>query len=51
MIKAKKSLGQNFLTDNRVARNIIEAVSPRSTDIVIESGTGTGIKASSVVLR
>ena len=42
MIKAKKSLGQNFLTDNRVARNIIDAVSPRSTDIVIEIGPGTG---------
>jgi 16S rRNA (adenine1518-N6/adenine1519-N6)-dimethyltransferase len=42
LIKAKKSLGQNFLTDNRVARNIIDAVSPRSTDIVIEIGPGTG---------
>jgi len=42
LIKAKKSLGQNFLTDNRVARNIVDAVSPRSTDIVIEIGPGTG---------
>ena len=41
-IKAKKSLGQNFLTDQRVARRIIDAVSPLPTDIVIEIGPGTG---------
>ncbi len=42
LIKAKKSLGQNFLTDQRVARRIIDAVSPFTTDIVIEIGAGTG---------
>ncbi len=42
LIKAKKSLGQNFLTDYRVARQIIDAVSPLMTDIVIEIGPGTG---------
>ncbi len=42
MIKAKKGLGQNFLTDQWVARRIIDAVSPRPTDIVIEIGPGTG---------
>lgn len=42
MIRAKKSLGQNFLTDHLVARRIIDAVSPRPTDIMIEIGPGTG---------
>lgn len=42
LMRAKKSLGQNFLTDQRVARRIIDAVSPLPTDIVIEIGPGTG---------
>lgn len=42
MIRAKKSLGQNFLVDGRIARRIIESVSPLETDIIIEIGPGTG---------
>ncbi len=42
MIKAKKKLGQNFLTDRQVARRIIDAVSPEGTDAIIEIGSGTG---------
>ncbi|MEW6213217.1 MAG: 16S rRNA (adenine(1518)-N(6)/adenine(1519)-N(6))-dimethyltransferase RsmA, partial [Acidobacteriota bacterium] len=42
VIRAKKSLGQNFLVDPRVARRIVEAVSPLKTDIIIEIGPGTG---------
>lgn len=42
MIRAKKSLGQNFLTDTRVSRQIVDSVSPRPTDIIIEIGPGTG---------
>ena len=42
MIKARKSLGQNFLTDELVSRRIVDIVSPRSSDIVIEIGPGTG---------
>jgi 16S rRNA (adenine1518-N6/adenine1519-N6)-dimethyltransferase len=55
VIKARKSLGQNFLTDQRVARQIIETVSPRQADIVIEIGPGKGaltrmlVKASAFV--
>ncbi len=51
MIKAKKSLGQNFLTDQRVARRIIDAVSPLPTDIVIEIGPGTGALTRMLVER
>lgn len=42
LIKGKKSLGQNFLKDQRVARRIIDAVSPLPTDAIIEIGPGTG---------
>ena len=51
MIKAKKSLGQNFLTDPRVARRIIDAVSPIPTDIVFEIGPGTGALTRMLVDR
>jgi len=51
LIKAKKSLGQNFLTDERVARRIIDAVSPLPTDIVIEIGPGTGALTRMLVER
>jgi 16S rRNA (adenine1518-N6/adenine1519-N6)-dimethyltransferase len=42
LIKAKKSLGQNFLTDARVSRRIVDAVSPQSSDVILEIGPGTG---------
>ena len=42
MIKAKKSLGQNFLIDKNVSRRIVEFVSPQKGDLVIEIGPGTG---------
>jgi 16S rRNA (adenine1518-N6/adenine1519-N6)-dimethyltransferase len=42
LIKAKKSLGQNFLTDHRISRQIVESVSPRAEDVIIEIGPGTG---------
>jgi len=42
LIKAKKSLGQNFLSDQRVAHRIIAAVSPLPEDVIIEIGPGTG---------
>ena len=51
MIKAKKSLGQNFLSDERVSRRIVEAVSPAPTDIVIEIGPGTGALTQLLVNR
>ena len=39
---AKRSLGQNFLTDPNVIRKIIEAVRPSSSDAIIEIGPGRG---------
>lgn len=42
MIRAKKSLGQNFLSDPHIARRIIDSVAPQPTDLIIEIGPGTG---------
>ena len=39
---AKKSLGQNFLVDRRIAARIIEAADPSPEDVVIEIGPGRG---------
>jgi len=51
LIKAKKSLGQNFLTDHRVAQRIVDAANPLRTDIVIEIGPGTGALTRLLVER
>lgn len=42
MIRAKKSLGQNFLTDRRVAAQIVDSVSLSTNDVIIEIGPGKG---------
>jgi 16S rRNA (adenine1518-N6/adenine1519-N6)-dimethyltransferase len=42
MIKAKKSLGQNFLIDQNILQKIITAGEVSSTDNIIEVGPGTG---------
>lgn len=42
MIRAKKSLGQNFLSDAQVSRRIVDSVSPQPSDLIIEIGPGTG---------
>ena len=42
-IKPKQSLGQNFLVDQNIARNIINALELCDDDIVLEIGPGLGI--------
>lgn len=42
-VQPKKSLGQHFLTDKNIARKIINSLSGRDYDHVIEVGPGTGI--------
>lgn len=41
-ITPKKSLGQNFLKDQNIARNIVELLNLSPDDTVIEIGPGTG---------
>lgn len=42
-MKAKKSLGQNFLVDISVAHRIVDSISPSLNDTVVEIGPGKGI--------
>jgi 16S rRNA (adenine1518-N6/adenine1519-N6)-dimethyltransferase len=42
MLPPKKSLGQNFLRDENVARNIIDSLKLRADDVVVEIGPGQG---------
>lgn len=42
MVRARKSLGQNFLVDPNLQRKIVAAVDPRPGDVVLEIGPGTG---------
>ncbi|HPN54629.1 MAG TPA: 16S rRNA (adenine(1518)-N(6)/adenine(1519)-N(6))-dimethyltransferase RsmA [Candidatus Moranbacteria bacterium] len=42
MLKAKKSLGQNFLQDETVLKRIVESANLSQNDVVIEIGPGYG---------
>jgi len=42
MVVPKKSLGQNFLRDENIARNIAAEIDPKRDDILLEIGPGMG---------
>ncbi|MBI5181529.1 MAG: 16S rRNA (adenine(1518)-N(6)/adenine(1519)-N(6))-dimethyltransferase RsmA [Nitrospirae bacterium] len=42
-IRPKKSLGQHFLTDKNIAKDIVDAANISKDDIVVEIGPGNGI--------
>ena len=42
-VKAKKHLGQHFLTDESIAKDIADALSETSYDNVLEIGPGMGV--------
>jgi 16S rRNA (adenine1518-N6/adenine1519-N6)-dimethyltransferase len=50
-MRAKKSLGQNFLVDGRVIERILEAFAPQEGETVIEIGPGMGALTSRLVGR
>jgi 16S rRNA (adenine1518-N6/adenine1519-N6)-dimethyltransferase len=41
-MRAKKSLGQNFLIDNQVLSRIVSVVAPTAEDLILEVGPGRG---------
>ena len=41
-MKAKKSLGQNFLQDEGVILNIVRLIDPQADEDIIEIGPGQG---------
>ena len=48
-LRAKKSLGQNFLVDETQARRIVGAVAPRAGETVVEIGPGRGALTAALV--
>jgi 16S rRNA (adenine1518-N6/adenine1519-N6)-dimethyltransferase len=51
MIKAKKSLGQNFLKDPLILNEIIRAANLSPSDIVLEIGPGKGVLTQALIDR
>lgn len=51
MLRAKKSLGQNFLIDERVIEQIVSAVDPREGETILEIGPGHGALTSGLIER
>lgn len=50
-VRPKQSLGQNFLTDDNIARNIVRALNPAPEDVVVEIGPGRGALTGHLVGR
>jgi 16S rRNA (adenine1518-N6/adenine1519-N6)-dimethyltransferase len=50
-MRAKKSLGQNFLVDGRVAERIVAALAPRAAETVLEIGPGQGALTARLLER
>lgn len=51
MRRWRKSLGQHFLTDPRVANRIVVAAEPNESDVVLEIGPGSGVLTRRLVER
>ena len=51
IIKPKKSLGQNFLIDQNIINLIINSVSIKKNDILLEVGPGTGNLTEKILLK
>jgi len=43
MLKAKKSLGQNFLKSSQILNKIIETADLKASDVILEVGPGKGV--------
>src|SRR3972149_9856694 len=43
VVEAKKALGQNFLIDQSVVRELVDMAGVRKDDTVLEVGAGTGV--------
>ncbi len=43
MVRAKKHLGQHFLTDKKIASNIVDSLEAKEVSTVLEIGAGMGV--------
>jgi 16S rRNA (adenine1518-N6/adenine1519-N6)-dimethyltransferase len=48
---AKKRFGQNFLTDQGVITSLVEAISPKADDLMVEIGPGLGALTKPLLQR
>lgn len=48
---AKKRFGQNFLTDQSVIASLVEAISPKADDLMVEIGPGLGALTKPLLQR
>ncbi|MEO7343513.1 MAG: 16S rRNA (adenine(1518)-N(6)/adenine(1519)-N(6))-dimethyltransferase RsmA [Methylotenera sp.] len=48
---AKKRFGQNFLTDQSVIASLVEAISPKTDDLMVEIGPGLGALTKPLLQR
>ena len=49
--RAKKSFGQNFLVDSRVAQRIVNELAPQADETIVEIGAGQGALTTLVASR
>ena len=49
--RPRKSLGQHFLTDPRIANRIVSAAEPSASDTIVEVGPGNGVLTRRLVER
>ena len=50
-VRAKKSLGQHFLTDAAITEKIADAADPSPDEVIIEVGPGTGVLTRALARR
>ena len=50
-VRAKKALGQHFLTDQSVARSIVAALSASDVQDTLEIGPGMGVLSQYLLAR
>ena len=48
-VRPRKSLGQNFLRNDRIAQKIVAAINPQPTDALVEIGPGEGALSKHLV--
>jgi len=48
-IKLKKKYGQNFLSENKIAKKIVEEANIKKEDFIIEIGTGAGTLSEEII--
>ena len=48
LVRPKKSLGQHFLTDLNIARNIVDAMSD-DVNVIVEVGAGMGVLTQYII--